>query len=94
MAPVGSALTKAARADLYQDQFNEAIFMESGIAATTGVAVLDKYVVDGAVEGVAKATTGVGKVVALLQNGYARAYASYMMIGVVVVLVIALATRI
>ena len=94
VAPIGTSLTRAARADLYQDDFNEVIFMGSGAAVTTGIAVLDKHVVDGAVEGVAKATTGTGKVVALLQNGYARAYASYMMVGVVVVLLIALATRI
>ena len=94
VAPTGSALTRAARADLYQDDFNEVIFMGSGAAVTTGIAALDKHVVDGTVEGVAKATTGTGKVVALLQNGYARAYASYMMVGVVVVLLIAVATRI
>ena len=68
--------------------------MGGGIAITTGVAVMDKHVVDATVEGVAKATTGTGKIVALAQNGYARAYASYMTIGVVVVLLIALATRI
>ena len=68
--------------------------MGGGIAITTGVAVMDKYVVDGTVEGVAKATTGTGKIVSLVQNGYARSYASYMTIGVVVVLIIALATRI
>ena len=94
VAPLGTALTQAARNDLYQDDFNEAIFMGGGIAITTGVAVMDKYVVDGTVEGVAKATTGTGKIVSLVQNGYARSYASYMTIGVVVVLIIALATRI
>ena len=73
---------------------NVSCYCSGGIAITTGVAVMDKYVVDGTVEGVAKATTGTGKIVALVQNGYARAYASYMTIGVVVVLIIALATRI
>lgn len=94
VAPAGNALTRAARSDLYQDEFNEVIFMDSGAAVTAGVAALDRYVVDGAVEGVAKATTGTGKVVSLLQTGYARTYASYMMIGVVGVLLLALATRI
>ncbi|MGO1590436.1 MAG: NADH-quinone oxidoreductase subunit L [Ancrocorticia sp.] len=94
IAPEGNALTQAAREDLYQDTVNERIFMDGGRAITTGVAVVDEYVVDGAVNGVAKATTGIGKIVAHLQNGYVRTYASYMLVGVVIALIIALATRI
>ena len=94
VAPTGNFLTEAARQDLYQDTVNERIFMDGGLALTTGVAVVDEYVVDGAVEGTAKATTGLGKVLAHLQNGYVRTYASYMLVGVVIALLIALATRI
>ena len=94
VAPNGNFLTEAAREDLYQDTVNERIFMDGGRAITTGVAVVDEYVVDGAVEGTAKATTGLGKIVAHLQNGYVRTYASYTMVGAVVALLIALATRI
>ncbi|MCI1675047.1 MAG: NADH-quinone oxidoreductase subunit L [Ancrocorticia sp.] len=92
-AQIGSALTRAARKDLYQDAFNEAAFMKPGMGLTTAVAVADQYVVDGAVEGVAKGTVGIGKLFSHFQNGYARTYASYMLIGVVIALLIALASR-
>lgn len=93
-SPVGSALTRAARADLYQDSLNEALFMKPGLGVTQAVTVLDKHVVDGAVEGVASGTVGIGKLISRFQNGYARSYASYMVVGVVVALLIALASRI
>ncbi len=89
-APVGSALTRAARADLYQDAFNEAVFMKPGQAITATVNAVDTYVVDGAVEGVASASQAGGRLLARLQNGYARSYASYMLLGVVGALIIAL----
>jgi proton-translocating NADH-quinone oxidoreductase, chain L len=92
-APEANALVRAARADLYQDAFNENVFMKPGIALTTAVAATDARVVDGAVEGIAKGTSGAGRLSTRLQNGYARSYASYMTFGVVIVLVVALASR-
>lgn len=94
VAPEGNFLTQAAREDLYQDTVNERIFMDGGQSITKAVAVVDEYVVDGAVNGVGHATTGLGKILAHLQNGYVRTYASYMLVGVVIALIIALATRI
>ncbi|MCF2705986.1 NADH-quinone oxidoreductase subunit L [Arcanobacterium haemolyticum] len=93
-APVGSGLTRAARADLYQDSINEALFMKPGMGIAAAVAAVDKHVVDGAVEGIAVGTSKSGGLVSRFQNGYARSYAAYMLIGVVVALVIALASRI
>lgn len=92
-AQVGSALTRAARADLYQDSFNEAVFMKPGMVMASSVAVADKYVIDGAVEGVAGGTTLIGQLVSRFQNGYIRSYAAYMTLGVVGALLIALASR-
>ena len=92
-APEGNALVRAARADLYQDAFNENVFMKPGMALTSAVAATDARAVDGAVEGVAKGTSAVGRLSTRLQNGYARTYASYMTFGVVIVLVAALAAR-
>jgi len=93
-APVGSGLTRAARRDLYQDDFNEAVFMKPGMGLAASVAVVDHYGVDGAVEGVGKGSVGLGGLVGRLQNGYARSYAGYMALGVVVALIVALASRI
>ena len=92
-APEGNALVRAARADLYQDAFNENVFMKPGMALTSAVAATDSRAVDGAVEGVAKGTSAAGRLSTRLQNGYARTYASYMTFGVVIVLVAALAAR-
>ncbi|AWE42924.1 NADH-quinone oxidoreductase subunit L [Actinobaculum sp. 313] len=91
--PVGSALTRAARNDLYQDVINETLVMKPGLAATGAVAVVDQHVVDGAVEGVARGTTATGRLLGRLQNGYVRSYAAYMYVGVVIALIIALASR-
>lgn len=90
VAQVGSFITRAARRDLFQDSINETVFMRPGMALTAGVDALDHYVVDGAVEGVARGTSGLGKLVAKAQNGYTRAYGSYMLVGVVIILAVAL----
>ncbi|WP_124055449.1 NADH-quinone oxidoreductase subunit L [Arcanobacterium ihumii] len=89
-APVGSALTRAARADLYQDLFNESVFMKPGIALTEGTVIIDRYVIDGAAEGTGKALPWFGRAIGKLQNGYARSYASYIVVGVVIALAVAL----
>ncbi len=91
--PVGSALTRAARNDLYQDAINETLVMKPGLAATGAVAAVDHHVVDGAVEGVARGTAATGRLLGRLQNGYVRSYAAYMYVGVVIALIIALASR-
>lgn len=93
VAPQGSVLTRAARKDLYQDTFNENVFMKPGIVLTAGVAATDRYVVDGAVEGAAQGTQAAGLQLSKAQNGYTRSYAGYMSVGVVVALIAALATR-
>ena len=53
----------------------------------------DRYVVDGAVEGLAKGTAGLGQLVRRSETGNVRSYASYMMIGSVLALVAVLASR-
>lgn len=92
-APRSNVLVRAARNDLYQDAINENLVMKPGIALTATVDVVDKYVIDGAVEGTATGLSLVGRIMSKLQNGYARSYASYMSIGVLVALIVALASR-
>ena len=93
-APRGSALTRAARADLYGDSVNEALFMRPGQALTRTLVVTDRDVIDGAVNGLAGGTTGLGSWLRRLQTGYARTYAATMAFGVLLVLVLVLATRV
>lgn len=87
-APEGNALVRAARVDLYQDAFNENVFMKPGMLLVAGTELADRGAVDGAVEGLAKVTGSAGNLVGKLQNGYVRSYASYMTLGVVLALVI------
>jgi len=93
-APRGSALTRAARADLYGDTINETLVMRPGQVLTRTLVATDRGAVDGAVHGVARMTGALGQSLRKLQSGYARNYAATMVIGVIVVLVLVLATRV
>lgn len=91
--PAGNTLTVAARNDLYQDQVNEGLFLAPGVALVQAATVGDRAVVDGAAEGLGTIAQGTGRAVAATQTGYVRAYASYILGGVVVALAIVLGFR-
>ena len=86
VAPKGSALTRAARQDLYQDALNEGLFMRPGIHLTRGLVFADARGIDGAAGGLAAAVGGLSSRLRRLQTGYARSYALTMLTGVVAVL--------
>ena len=86
VAPRGSALTRAARVDLYQDAVNEGLFMRPGIHLTRALVFVDARGVDGAVGGTAALIGGLSSRLRRIQTGYARSYALTMLSGVVVVL--------
>ena len=86
VAPAGSALTRAARQDLYQDAVNEGLFMRPGIHLTRGLVYADARGIDGAVGGLAALVGGLSSRLRRLQTGYARSYALTMLTGVVTVL--------
>ncbi len=86
VAPAGSALTRAARQDLYQDAVNEGLFMRPGIHLTRGLVFADARGIDGAVGGLAALIGGLSSRLRRLQTGYARSYALTMLTGVVTVL--------
>jgi NADH-quinone oxidoreductase subunit L len=94
VAPAGSALTRAARQDLYQDSVNEGVFMRPSQYLTRSLVYADSAAVDGAVMGIARGTSGLGGVVRRAQNGYVRSYAGMMLGGVVLALVVVLASRV
>jgi NADH-quinone oxidoreductase subunit L len=93
-APAGSPLTRAARADLYQDAVNHAVLVEPGQHLTRSLVFADRQVVDGGFSGLGRLTLGLGDAVRRLQTGFARTYAATMALGLVVLVVAVLAPRI
>jgi NADH-quinone oxidoreductase subunit L len=85
VAPAGNLLTRAARADLGGDAFNEAVFMRPGQYLTRFLVWFDNRVVDGAVNGVAATIGGLSGRSRRLQTGLARSYALSMLGGAALV---------
>jgi NADH-quinone oxidoreductase subunit L len=77
--------TRAARADLYGDAVNEAVFMRPGQYLTRTLVWTDNKVVDGAVNGTAAGIGGLSARMRRWQTGYVRSYALSMLLGVVVI---------
>ena len=84
-APIGSALTVAARQDLYGDAFNERVFMRPGQALTNGLVEIDDEAVDGAATGLAVGVGRTSERVRLFETGFARSYALSMFAGAILV---------
>jgi NADH-quinone oxidoreductase subunit L len=82
-APRGSVLTRAARADLYGDAFNESVLMRPGQWLTRLSVYFDSRGVDGLVNGLAATIGGTSGRLRRLQNGFVRSYALSMLIGAV-----------
>jgi NADH-quinone oxidoreductase subunit L len=78
-----SGFTKAARKDLYQDSFNEAVFMRPGQKLTAGLVNTDYKVVDGLVRLVGWVVQISASNLRNIQNGYVRSYALIMVLGVI-----------
>ncbi|KUI34597.1 NADH-quinone oxidoreductase subunit L [Mycobacterium sp. GA-2829] len=79
--PAGSALTVAARRDLYGDAFNEGVFMRPGQALTAAAVRVDDTAVEGAATGLAALVSGASGGLRRLQTGFARSYALGMLGG-------------
>ena len=80
-----SALTVAARRDLYGDAFNEAVFMRSGQQFTKAMVVVDDAAIDGSVNGLASGVRRLSDALRGLQTGFARSYALSMLAGTALV---------
>jgi NADH-quinone oxidoreductase subunit L len=87
VAPAGNVLTRAARADLYGDAVNEAVFMRPGQYLTRWLVWFDNKVVDGIVNGTAATIGGLSGRARRLQTGFARSYALSMLGGAALVAV-------
>ncbi|GAA1219924.1 NADH-quinone oxidoreductase subunit L [Kitasatospora nipponensis] len=92
-APVGSALTRAARRDLLQDDFNHAVLVRPGSALTAALVFFDSKGLDGFVNGLAATIGGVSSRLRRVQNGYVRSYALSMFGGTLVLVATTLLMR-
>ncbi|MDN5853513.1 MAG: NADH-quinone oxidoreductase subunit L, partial [Actinomycetia bacterium] len=88
-----SVFTKAGRADLYGDAFNEAVFMRPGQYLTRSLVFVDGRGIDGAVNGIAALTGRTAEAIRLLQNGYVRSYALATFGGALLVVLAMLAVN-
>ncbi|MEU6403649.1 NADH-quinone oxidoreductase subunit L [Streptomyces sp. NPDC046985] len=80
-APRGSLLTRAARRDLLQDDFNHVVLVRGGEHLTRSLVYVDHTLVDGVVNGSAASVGGLSGRLRKLQNGFARSYAVSMFGG-------------
>ena len=84
--PAGSALTMAARRDLYGDAFNEQVFMRPGQLMANGLVEIDDDAVEGAGTGLAAIVSRTSGGLQHVQTGFARSYALSMLAGAVLVI--------
>jgi NADH-quinone oxidoreductase subunit L len=80
-----SPVTVAARRDLYQDAFNEAVLMRPGQYLTRSLVFVDNRGIDGLVNGLAALFGGGSGRLRRLQTGFVRSYALSMFGGAVLV---------
>lgn len=93
VAPASNALVEAARVDLYQDTVNESVAMLPAQLLTVGVGGADRGLIDGIVRGIAWCAGALGRALSHVQNGYIRAYASYILGGVLLALVLVVGSQ-
>ncbi|CAN5565638.1 NADH-quinone oxidoreductase subunit L [soil metagenome] len=89
-----SALTVAARNDLWGDAFNEGTFMRPGQQLTDDMVVVDDKGVDGVASGLAALIGGTSQRLRGAQTGFARSYALSMLTGAALVIGAVLAMRV
>ncbi|WP_096290925.1 NADH-quinone oxidoreductase subunit L [Mycobacterium ahvazicum] len=94
VAPVQvSALTTAARRDLYGDAFNEEVFMRPGAQLTDTLVEVDDAGVDGSVNALAALVSRTSNRLRGLQTGFARSYALSMLAGATLLVAAILAVQ-
>ncbi|CDO87511.1 NADH-quinone oxidoreductase subunit L [Mycobacterium triplex] len=94
VAPVQvSALTTAARRDLYGDAFNEEVFMRPGAQLTDALVEVDDAGVDGSVNALAALVSRTSNRLRGLQTGFARSYALSMLAGATLLVAAILAVQ-
>jgi NADH-quinone oxidoreductase subunit L len=84
-------LYHASRNKWYWDEIYNAIFVQGGLLFMRGLAWFDKYIIDGAVNGVAWILARTGTGFRKIQTGYVGNYALYMAIGLIAIAAIVFA---
>ena len=79
--------------DLYQDTVNESVAMLPAQLLTVGVGGADRGLIDGIVREIAWCAGALGRALSHVQNGYIRAYASYILGGVLLALVLVVGSQ-
>lgn len=91
-APAGvSALTVAARRDLYGDAVNEAVFLRGGQLLTRALKAVDDTAIEGAAGGLATGVRRLSDALGGLQTGFVRNYALSMLAGTALLVGVVLA---
>ena len=80
-----SALTVAARRDLYGDAVNEAVVMRPGQGLVRALVGVESVAIDGSTTGAATGVGALSRGLRRLQTGFVRSYALYMFAGATVV---------
>lgn len=93
VAPRGSFVTRAARRDLLQDDFNHVVLVRGGEHLTRSLVYVDHSLVDGVVNGTAASVGGLSGRLRKMQNGYARSYAVSMFGGTAILIAATLLMR-
>lgn len=93
VAPRGSLLTRAARRDLLQDDFNHVVLVRGGEHLTRSLVYVDHSLVDGVVNGTAASVGGLSGRLRKVQNGMVRSYAVSMFGGTAVLIAATLLMR-
>jgi NADH-quinone oxidoreductase subunit L len=88
-----SALTLAARRDLYGDAFNEDVLMRPGQLLTAGLVEIDDDGIDDVSRGLGAGVGWASKRMGQWQNGFARSYALSMLAGAALVVAAILAAK-
>jgi len=88
-----SPIVRAARANLYGDRFNQAVFEAPGLMLTRASLWTEERLVDGSVNGISGGLMHGSERFRRTQNGFVRSYALSMLGGVVLVVVALLAVR-
>ena len=88
-----SVFTRAARADLYGDAFNEGLLMRPGDRFVTGLVSFDDNGVDRFVTGTGGAFGGMSGAFRRVQTGFVRSYALSVLAGAVIVVLALLAVN-
>ncbi|MER6299673.1 NADH-quinone oxidoreductase subunit L [Kitasatospora sp. NPDC001539] len=91
--PVGSPLTRAARRDLLQDDFNHAVLVRPGSALAATLVYFDSRGLDGFVNGLAAVIGGLSSRLRRVQTGFVRSYALSMFGGTLVLVASTLLMR-